>query len=260
MNTILSVGELLRTQDFHWRSSENWELIYCTGGAADFLYEGGLSLHCSQGDVVMIPPGERYLSAGSRDFTNILITMAEPAVPQRSIFRLSDDSDGRLRHAFSEARDFYLADVQKRELVLSALGDLICGYLAVLQSNTEFSEPIQQIRSEILRHYSEPGFALDAVIRAMPFHYDYLRKLFKKEVGVTPREYLTSLRMKKAGQLLSTMRAQNFSMTEVAEKCGYDDALYFSRVFKKYFGCAPTSFYRHSREGKIPLAEEDERA
>ena len=45
------------------------------------------------------------------------------------------------------------------------------------------------------------SFALDEQIRAMPFHYDYLRKLFKKEMGMTPLEYLTRMRMKKAESL-----------------------------------------------------------
>lgn len=226
------------------------EMVYCTGGTGTVLFENGLSLDYIEGDVIIIPPGERHINYGSKGFTNIHVTMEDPTVPCRGAFCLADDSDMRLRHAFSEARYFYQADIQKRELVLSALGDLICGYMAALHSSNEFSEPIQEIRSEILKHYSESGFALDAVIHALPFHYDYLRKLFKKEVGVTPREYMTGLRMKKAGQLLSSMGVPDFSMTEVAEKCGFDDPLYFSRVFKKHFGCAPSSYCHQVREGQ----------
>jgi len=76
----------------------------------------------------------------------------------------------------------------------------------------------------------------------MPFHYDYLRKLFKKEVGVSPLEYLTELRMKSAETLLTAMWTNEYSITEIAQMCGFADSLYFSRVFKKHFGCAPSNY------------------
>ena len=132
-------------------------------------------------------------------------------------------------------------------MVLTALGELIISYLIVYRSNSEFSDPVEQIRNMIIRNYAEPSFALDEAIRGMPFHYDYLRKLFRKEVGVTPLEYLTSLRMKKAEIMLGAMWTKDYSVAEIALMCGYEDALYFSRVFKKHFGCAPTSYTKKYR-------------
>ena len=82
----------------------------------------------------------------------------------------------------------------------------------------------------------------------MPFHYDYLRKLFKKEMGVTPLEYMTNLRMKKAETMLVAMWGRDYSVAEIGALCGYDDALYFSRVFKKHFGCSPTVFAKNAEK------------
>jgi AraC-like DNA-binding protein len=61
-------------------------------------------------------------------------------------------------------------------------------------------------------------------------------------MGITPLEYMTSLRMKKAESLLSTMWTREYSVAEVARMCGFEDALYFSRVFKKTYGCSPSNF------------------
>jgi AraC-like DNA-binding protein len=157
------------------------------------------------------------------------------------VFRVSDD-EGNLKHAFSQAKFYYLSDINKRELVLNALGELIVSYLIVYRSKNEFSAPVERIRTLILRNCTSPDFALDEAVRDMPFHYDYLRKLFKKEMGITPLEYMTKLRMKKAEQLLSAMRNKEYSVAEVAQMCGYEDALYFSRVFKKTYGCSPSNF------------------
>ena len=126
--------------------------------------------------------------------------------------------------------------------MLAALGELISSYMIVYHSNREFSAPVDRIRTSIIQNYADPAYALDETIRRMPFNYDYLRKLFKKEMGVTPLEYMIRLRMKKAEAMLTAMWTNEYSISEIAEQCGFDDALYFSRVFKKNFGCSPSKF------------------
>lgn len=242
MNTILFVGEHSRTFEVQWHSHDAWELVYCTGGTGTFHFETGSTIDYREGQVVAIPPHERHANYSQEGFTNLHIRLVDPAFPYRSAFRVEDDAQGHLKNAFSEARYYLLADIQKRELVLAALGELICSYMIVYRSNNEFSKPVEQIRSLIIDHYAECDFALDEAIRAMPFHYDYLRKLFKKEMGVTPLEYMTGLRMKKAEVMLTTMWSSDYSVAEIGQLCGYEDALYFSRVFKKHFGCAPSAF------------------
>lgn len=242
MNTIQFVGEHSRTFEVQWHSHDAWELVYCTGGSGTFHFESGSTIEYRQGQIVAIPPYERHANFSNEGFTNLHIRMEDPAFPYRSAFRVDDDSQSHLKTAFAEARYYLLADIQKRELVMAALGELICSYMIVYRSNNEFSKPVDQIRSLIIDHYAESNFALDEAIRAMPFHYDYLRKLFKKEMGVTPLEYMTGLRMKKAEIMLTTMWSSDYSVAEIGELCGYEDALYFSRVFKKHFGCSPTAF------------------
>lgn len=249
MNTILFVGEHSRTFEVQWHSHDSWELVYCTGGSGVFRFEGGSTLDYREGQVVAIPPHERHANFSKEGFTNLHIRMEDPALPYRSAFRVDDDSQQHLKNAFTEARYYLLADIQKRELVLAALGELICSYMIVYRSNNEFSRQVEQIRSLIINHYAQCDFALDEAIRAMPFHYDYLRKLFKKEMGVTPLEYMTGLRMKKAETMLTTMFSSDYSVAEIGELCGYEDALYFSRVFKKHYGCSPSAFAKNRGNG-----------
>lgn len=242
MNSILFVGEHTRTFEVQWHSHDVWELIYCTGGSGTFHLEGGSTIEYRQGQIVAIPPHERHANSSVEGFTNLHIRMENPAFPYRTAFRVDDDAQHHLKTAFQEAHYYLLADIQKRELVLAALGELICSYMIVYRSNNEFSKPVDQIRSMIIANYTESNFALDEAIRTMPFHYDYLRKLFKKEMGMTPLEYMTSLRMKKAEVMLTTMGGTDYSVAEIGALCGYDDGLYFSRVFKKHYGVSPSNF------------------
>lgn len=242
MNTILYVGEHARTYNVHWHEHEAWELVYCTGGEGEFRFEEGESIPYRAGDAVAIPPQVRHANFSSGGFTNIHLTMESASLPFRAPFRVSDDSEKHLYSAFREARFYHISDIPHRELLLAALGELISAYMLVYRSNSSYSAPVEQLRSLIINHYSEPDFALEAAIRDQPFHYDYLRKRFKKEVGVTPLEYLTGLRMKKAEIMLSSLPAGGYSIGEIGELCGYGNALYFSRMFHKRFGCSPTQY------------------
>lgn len=242
MNTITFVGEHSRTYDVQWHCHEEWELVYCTDGEGAFRFENGAVMSYSKGDVVAIPPREIHCNSSLEGFTNIHMRMGEPSFPYRNAFRVADDARGHLRIAFEEAKVYFLADLKQKDMMLRALGELICSYMIVFRSNNELSRPVEQIRALVVSNYSRCDFALDEAIRELPFHYDYLRKLFKKEMGMTPLEYMTSLRMKKAETMLTAMWGRDYSMAEIGELCGYDDALYFSRVFKKHFGCSPTVF------------------
>ena len=242
MNTILYVGEHLCTNKVQWHSHEEWELVYCTSGEGAFQLQDGVQINYKKGDAVAIPPKVLHSNVSRYGFTNVHMRMTDPSFSDRVAFRVADDEGGNLRVAFSQAKYYYQADIRKRELVLEALGDLISSYLVVYRTDSGFSAPVKQIRNMIIRDYAKANFALDEAIRSMPFHYDYLRKLFKKEVGLNPLEYMTNLRMKKAETMLGPMWAKGNSVAEVAELCGFDDPLYFSRVFKKHFGCSPSAY------------------
>lgn len=247
MNTIVFVGEHPKTFDVRWHTHETWELIYCTSGQGSFRFQDGRIIPYHAGEMVVIPPQEVHANSSEEGFTNIHLNISEPSFPYRSAFKIQDES-GSLHKAFVEARLYYTSDKAKRELVLASLGELITSYLVVFRSNSEFTESVEMIRNSILQNYTNPEYALDEYIRSLPFHYDYLRKIFKKELGMSPLEYMTSLRMKNAERLLSTMWTSGCAIAEIAQMCGFDNALYFSRVFKKYFGCSPSQFVKTQRE------------
>lgn len=65
---------------------------------------------------------------------------------------------------------------------------------------------------------------------------DRFAHLFKKEVGMSPHKYITDVRIRQAKYLLEF---SDLNVSEVATEVGMEDALYFSRIFKKYTGYPP---------------------
>ena len=66
----------------------------------------------------------------------------------------------------------------------------------------------------------------------------WLRKLFKQQVGVSLNKYLTNLRINKAKALMCS----DLQIGDIAEMVGFQDQLYFSRVFKQSTGLSPREY------------------
>lgn len=64
-------------------------------------------------------------------------------------------------------------------------------------------------------------------------------RLFRKQYGIPPQEFLINIRLQKAKQLLKTT---DLRVKEVAGSVGYSSQLVFSEIFKKRFGQSPTEY------------------
>lgn len=80
---------------------------------------------------------------------------------------------------------------------------------------------------------------LDEISKELQISPYYFSKLFKKRTGSNFIEYVTSVRIEKAKELL---RNSDKSMKEICREVGYSDANYFSRTFKKNVGVSPTEY------------------
>ncbi len=69
--------------------------------------------------------------------------------------------------------------------------------------------------------------------------YTYFKKLFIQKFGTAPIQYVTKLRLEHSLELLSTKR---YSVTEIAEMCGFENVYYFSKKFKDRFGVSPKNY------------------
>lgn len=71
-------------------------------------------------------------------------------------------------------------------------------------------------------------------------NYNYINRIFKQICGKTIMEALNDIRFSLAAEMLND---KELTVKDIAERCGFEDFHYFSRRFKKYYGCSPKSFH-----------------
>jgi len=112
------------------------------------------------------------------------------------------------------------------------------------RQNLNPSELVQLLMYEVQHAYEYPR-SLQQFAKDHHISLSYLSKLFKSEAGVTFSEYVTKVRMKQAQQMLQS--SLSISPAEVAMRLGYEDAKYFSQLFKKWVGMSPSEYQRRCR-------------
>jgi two-component system, response regulator YesN len=111
------------------------------------------------------------------------------------------------------------------------------------QKNTTFTN---------ILNYVNQNFNRDVTIYDLSQRFftnpSYISQLFKKELGQNFTEYVLALRMKYARELLAK---PGLSLEYVAQETGYSDYFYFSRVFKKCCGKAPSQYQEEYRRHTV---------
>lgn len=140
------------------------------------------------------------------------------------------------------------------------LQSLLYGFFELLSRDLVFREDelslenfyIERAVSYIRNHYSEELKVAD-IAKYLCVDRSYLYKLFKHNLQMSPKEFLTSFRISRSRELLCVTQ---LSIENVALSCGYQNAIVFSKAFKQNVGCAPTVYRKkHEKEMKQNLQE-----
>lgn len=131
----------------------------------------------------------------------------------------------------------------------SADMDELCSQITVSLSELFFNHSAettaislpQKIRQYIDSHYHQEITA-ENLSKRFGYTPSYINRIFKKESGITPLQYVTSLRMEHAKELL----LQEIDIKKIAAVTGYEDARYFSRVFKNETGLTPSAWAKQA--------------
>lgn len=223
-------------------------LAFNVNHTTTYRFSTGQVLTCHSGECVYLPKGSSY----TVDKTEV---SADPAAGVYAInFYLCADSfqPGKvmtLRDKEGVLREFRGAHNAWRQkapgfhcLCLSRLYRILSILLqeqAVPAGQEKHMQRLAPALAWIDGHYTAEEISLAQLAQLCGVSQPYLRRLFHRVYGVAPAVYIRNRRLSYAGELL---RTGEYSVTQAAVFAGFNDAAYFSREFKTYFGMTPSEY------------------
>lgn len=113
-------------------------------------------------------------------------------------------------------------------------------------SGSRYSDIIETAKDYIAKSYMSDEVSLNTAAAAVNMSPSYFSSVFSREVGKTFVEYLTTVRMDKAKELLM---CSPLKTSEIGYEVGYKDPHYFSYIFKKTQNCSPKDYRQRGKRG-----------
>lgn len=233
----------------HWRIQKSkisfHDLTFVVDGKANY-YINGERFTVEAGDLVYVPGGSireahtfneypmhaypfNFFWAEPHNHLRLPFGSVTKKMMTTEIFGLINE----FNQVWMSKQPFYM--IQAR-----AIFELILHRL--LRRNQRHTTTVMDLRIKKLLAFMEDHYAEELTINdfavQLNLHPVYLGKLFKLNTGINYKEYLQRLRIDHAESILSTGK---YTVTETAERCGYQDLSYFSKVFKELKGYSPSA-------------------
>ncbi len=190
----------------------------------------------SYADLPMTPEG----------FLNKKDPAVQPDVFKNTPFKMYGHVRPKL---FGEARDLLFSiinlfsrqppffRIETSSLLLKLIVNILEGQSLAPDAGTA-SSAITKVERTLEQRFRE-NLSLNELAKLTGYHPAYLARLFKSQRGLSPRQYLRRLKINHAKDLL---RHSSFTLTAIAEECGFSSLALFSRTFHQLEGIAPTEY------------------
>ncbi len=237
----------------HWH--DRMELLYISQGKIH-LDHGVDHLIASEGELVIIPPKVLHKGYTLNDSVEYTVLMFDVRYfyneTELCKSLLPAILDGRaVFHPITKHKETIQCVkklcINKTNETLETIGE-IYQLLFLLYKNALFElrkEPANADSKKII-NFIEDNASNDLNIEILSKRFGYtpahLCRKFKKSTGLSPMNYLKIYRLETAHNMLKN---DTSSIGDIAAECGFSDANYFTRCFKKHFGISPMQ-YRHS--------------
>lgn len=249
---LTDVGYYPRAKD-HFRERkegiEEYILLYCTEGQGTIQMDGKI-YHLGPNQAFCIPRFKRHCYyASEKDPWSILwvhfkgedtryfpledckiVTFTSQNAPERMHF-LFDLLFRVLEGNYTLGNFIYISQVLS--VILAEIYDREKGH-----TTREQNKHVTAVVRYMYKHLYE-NLTLEEVTEEFGLSKSYLNAIFQKYTGHAPMDFFIHLKMKRACRML---RTTEYYVYEVAQRLGYADQYYFSRVFKKVVGMSPKEY------------------
>lgn len=238
---------LNNTAPFSVRMHEHssWELIYGLSGEGETVTPDASSPFV-KGTIILQRPGVLHTKQSDENFSDLCCL-----IERMPIYSLEQGESPYFSFEDTAQQDFrQLMDIAYRYFRLSPRNNLLIDnlYDAMMQlvimhleaARVRRTPEVQWLQEELENRYPDPELDLGSLLQQIGYSADHLRRVFKTETGLTPNEYLRTLRINQAKRLIAA--GSGMQIKEIAAAVGFYDPHYFNRVFKSETGLTPGEY------------------
>lgn len=244
------------------RGRLDYQILYIASGKAHFYFHGAEEI-VSAGNMVLYRPKEeqRYYYYGA-DQTEVYWVHFTGNNVKNILRKYGIADDVHVIHTGTslEYKRLFLLMIQELKLCKEDYEELLVDYLHELLImihrltlakpksknlflSTEMDDAVQYFHENYNKQISIEEYAASHNMSV-----SWFIRNFKEYTNTTPAQYILSLRMSNARTLLETTSC---NVSEISDIIGYENPLYFSRIFKKHFGMSPSEFRKQLRSDTI---------
>lgn len=136
--------------------------------------------------------------------------------------------------------------IRSRRLLMQRVSREPEAHIALIATNPLDKEFLEKIDAVIEKHTDNILFGVDQLASEMCMGRTSFYNKFKALTGMSPGDYINSFKLKKAATWLK--QSPTLSITELAERLGFNTTSYFCRKFKEQFGVTPNQYKKQDEE------------
>lgn len=246
---------LIKQEDFYTdrrNGTPNYQLLYVADGRARFQIQGDMHT-VARGNCVLYRPHEpQYYEYHLSDHADVYWIhfscdgshplLRQTGMDSAAVYEVGVHSD------YTRLFERIIQELQLKKEYFSESNTMRLQELLLLMArnrdrnrDSEFYSYYPQVEEAIRRFHQcpEANFTIKEYAREHTLNYYRFIDSFTRIAGMAPRQYIISIRMSKARELLEN---EAFSVADVARLVGYENPLYFSRIFCKTVGMPPTEY------------------
>ena len=241
---------------FSGEAHEPMELTYVDKGALHSVADGR-DILLEQGDLVLYSPNQWHMQYADVDMSPSYITITFDLVgeyPRDLINRKFSIPQSAVSLLQRMLRELDRMDAFSSDMVICMLQLLLLELLReqVAPAGTRLrttnavnseNEIIRRAQQFITEHVREK-LTVPLVARHVDVSPSYLTALFRKNLQISPGEYVRRIKLQESKQMI---REDNLNFTEIAAALQYSTVHHFSRQFKDKFGITPTEYAKSVR-------------
>ena len=224
-----------------------WEFTCVMGGDGWLLHEQGRT-RLRRDTVLLVPPGFSHGEHAGGRMDTIWVRVEGRRMRSVELATVAVVVDSALRTGFEHM--WLLSEHGSGQPIGAELDGrltvIASRFFRLLEGHEEQSHGDLAERAVV---YMNEHLADEIRVSAMAKHFNcsegYLQRAFKRHTGLTPIAYLTQARCRQAADLLDHT---DWSIAAVADAVGFNDAFYFSRVFRGHYGTSPRQYRKVRRQ------------